>query len=159
MMRMAGVAMMAGTVGLAFHLAYQIAILGMQALETAQLVQAVLETSLGQSMMSMGAPLAFLGTCIQWVVAFIAALVYVLAARVIPFLFSFPMSLGAVYGFGVSIVSSYVLPLWLDPNLQLPPLAGQLAGLGVQALLFGIPMAFTAKTMMSDQAADSGQSL
>lgn len=148
MMRMTGVSMMAGTIGLVLHVIYQVSVYGMQALESLQLVQAVLDTSFGGMMLSMGAPLAVIGTLVQWGVAVTAAFGYVVAARIVPLLFHFPMSLGALYGMGVFAVSNYAVPLWLDPGLQLPPLTGQLAGMCAQALLYGIPMAFTAKTMM-----------
>lgn len=148
MMRMTGAAMMAGSAAVALHLLFQVFLFGMQALEATQLVEAVLDTTIGRSMAESGAPTLVLGTGIQWATGVALAFAYVVAARVVPVLFEFPMAIGMVYGAAAYVFTNFVLPLWIDPSLQLPPLANQFAGLATQAILYGVPMVFAAKMIM-----------
>jgi hypothetical protein len=148
MMRMTGVAMMAGTIGMALHLTGLVWMFGMEAIEAAQFVQSVFQTAAATQMMQAGIPELLLGTCVQWIAAVVSALTYLLVARAVPMLFDFAMTFGAIYGALVFLIFNFVLPGWIDPAFSPPPFTSQVAQLGAQALLFGVPMAWSSKMMM-----------
>lgn len=148
MMRMTGVAMMVGTIGMAMHLAFLVWTYGVQALEAAQIVRSALSTAAAVQMMQAGLPEILLGTGVQWIASVVSAFMFLIVTRIVPMLFHFAMTFGAIYGAAAYVVFNVVLPAWIDPAFAAPPLTGQIAQIVAQAALFGVPMAFTSKMMM-----------
>lgn len=100
---------------------------------------------LGPSAFAGGAATALLGLAVHFLIAFVAAAIFVLASVAIPALRRRPFLSGAVFGIGVYGVMNYiVIPLSRIPAspFSLPLFLNGLVG---HALLVGLPIAYAAR--------------
>jgi len=117
-------------------------VLGMSPLQVLQYIASGL---LGRAAFSGGLPVAALGGVLHFLIAFVAAAVYVGASLRFSPLTEYPVALGAVYGVGVYLFMNFVVL----PLSAVPPSAFSLVlflnGIVGHALFVGVPIAWAAR--------------
>jgi hypothetical protein len=107
---------------------------------------------LGPSAFAGGAAAAVLGLAVHFLVAFTAALVFVVASERLPQLRRDPVGWGLAFGVGVFLVmNGVVIPLSRIPA-SVPPLPLLLNGVIAHALLVGLPIALAARRFLGRPA-------
>jgi uncharacterized membrane protein YagU involved in acid resistance len=112
------------------------------------ILHAIASGLLGRASFFGGAPTAFLGLLLQWIMSLLIAAIYVLAANYLPALLRRWIAGGLAYGVGIFIVMNYVVvPLSAAAPHHLFPhfTAMHFVGNFLAMLLFGFIVAFFAQ--------------
>jgi hypothetical protein len=127
---------------------------GFQGRNPVQVLQYIASGVLGPSSFQGGLASAGLGTLLHFVIAFVAAAVYVLASRLTPALNAWPRLFGPLFGVAVFFFMNYgVLPLSAVGSAPFS-LGLFLNGVFGHALLVGLPIAFYARRAGGESVSD-----
>jgi uncharacterized membrane protein YagU involved in acid resistance len=111
------------------------------------ILQAIASGLLGRRSFAGGADTMAVGLLLQWVMALIISAIYGVASLKLPDLYRRPSLFGALYGFPVYVVMTFVvLPLSAAHAKHFPTLLGVALNLAAM-VLFGLILAFTGWAM------------
>lgn len=122
---------------------------GLRGRSPVSLLQSIASGLLGADSFQGGAATAALGAALHFVIAFVAAAVYVAASRKLKWLVRRPVVCGLLYGVAVYLVMTFVVvPLSAAP-FKLGASPGALAtGLAIHMLCVGLPIALVARRFL-----------
>ncbi|HEX7183666.1 MAG TPA: hypothetical protein VF756_17675 [Thermoanaerobaculia bacterium] len=122
---------------------------GLRGRSPVSLLQSISSGLLGADSFQGGAATAALGAVLHFVIAFVAAAVYVAASRKLKWLVRRPVVCGLLYGVAVYLVMTFVVvPLSAAPfKLGASPSA-LATGLAIHMLCVGLPIALVARRFL-----------
>lgn len=121
-------------------------IYALRGLSPIQLLQLVASGLLGADAYKGGLPVAFLGLCLHFLIAFTAAAVYHMASRRLQILVQHPVLCGLFYGVAVYLfMNSIVLPLSAFPTKIVYTPVVLIRGLLIHMFCIGLPISLANK--------------
>lgn len=135
--------LVAGTIDITYALAFSYVRSGVA---PSRVLHFVASGLLGQASYDGGAPTAAFGLALHYFIAFVATLLFFLAATARPALVRRPVVAGALYGLGIYAVMNYVvLPLSKIGPRPAPATIVWVTGVLVHMFLIGTPIALAAR--------------
>jgi uncharacterized membrane protein YagU involved in acid resistance len=135
-----------GAIAGALDITYAIVFSGFRGVPAQRVLQSVASGLLGRAAFDGGAPVAALGLCLHFFIAFTLAAIFYAASRRIPFLTRRPVVSGILYGIAVyAVMNLVVLPLSAYPPRKSFPFIVIATGLLVHMFFIGLPIALATR--------------
>jgi uncharacterized membrane protein YagU involved in acid resistance len=135
-----------GAIAGALDITYAIVFSAYRGVAPMRVLQSVASGLLGRAAFDGGVPVAALGLCLHFLIAFTIAAIFYLASRRLPFLTRRPVVSGILYGIGVyAVMNLVVLPLSAYPPRKSFPLIVIVTGLLVHMFFIGLPIALATR--------------
>ena len=142
-----------GAIAGTLDITYAIGFSSLRGVPPIRILQSVASGLLGAPAFKGSVPTAVLGLALHFFIAFSAAAIFYLAAKVIPFLTRHPVVSGLFYGFLIyAVMNLVVLPLSAYPRKVSFPLLVLVTGLFVHMFFIGLPISLAVRRALPAQA-------
>ena len=142
-----------GAIAGACDITYAITFWAFRGVSATRVLQSVASGLLGAPAFNRGLTTAGLGLVLHFFIAFSAATIFYLAAKVLPILTRRAVLFGILYGLAIfAVMNLVVLPLSAFPRKVTFPLLATTTGLAVHMFLIGLPIALAVRRSLSGEA-------
>jgi hypothetical protein len=149
-----------GAIAGACDITYAITFWAFRGVPATRVLQSVASGLLGAPAFKGGLATAALGLVLHFFIAFLAAMIFYLAAKALPMLIRHPVISGILYGLAIyAVMNLVVLPLSAFPRKVTFPLLATTTGLFVHMFFIGLPISLAIRRALSEKArSDAGPS-
>jgi hypothetical protein len=139
-----------GAIAGACDITYAITFWAFRGVSATRVLQSVASGVLGASSFKGGLESAALGLALHFFIAFAAATIFYLGAKLFPILTRHPILFGILYGLAIfAVMNLVVLPLSAFPRKVTFPLLATTTGIAVHMFLIGLPISLAIRRALA----------